>query len=161
LRPGDVVIASNVLGRNGNFSTDDGWTAWLLGAIPQALYAPIAGVDSAIAAKAQRRELGRRSGALAVDMESHIIGEFAAKHTMRFVAIRVVIDTVDRRIPQAALACVSSNGETRMAALGRLLVERPADTLDVLRLWADWLSARRALINCCEILSASVGKPRS
>lgn len=158
LRPGDVVIASNVVAHDRNFPTDDAWSGWLLRAIPQALYAPIAGVDSAISAKAPRRELGLRSGALAVDMESHIIGQFAARHAMRFVAVRVVIDTVERRLPRAALACVASNGETRIAALCRLLAARPGDALDILRLWTDWLPARRALVDCCEVLSASVGE---
>jgi hypothetical protein len=158
LHAGDVVIASGIVGVDGHFPTDANWSGWLLTAIPTAVYAPIAGVDSAITARAQRRELGLRSGALVVDMESHLIGRLAAKHMMRFVAIRVVIDAVDRNVPGAALACVSASGETRMSTLGRLLLKRPADTLDVLRLWADWLPARRALVKCCDVLSASVGQ---
>jgi adenosylhomocysteine nucleosidase len=156
LRSGDVVIASGIVGRNGSFATDDAWSGWLLSAIPTARYAPIAGVDSVIAARPKRRELGIRSGALVADMESHIIGQFAAKHQMRFVAVRVVIESIHRKIPRAALACVSASGETRRSTLGRALLGRPAETLDVLRLWADWMTARKALVNCCEILSASI-----
>ncbi|WP_024508621.1 hypothetical protein [Bradyrhizobium sp. ARR65] len=156
LGSGDVVIASGVVGRNGSFSTDDAWSGWLLSAIPRALYAPIAGVDAAIVPRTQRRELGMRSGALAVDMESHLVAQFATRHGMRFVAVRVVIDSMHRKIPRAALACLSSTGEARMSALGRCLLKRPADTLDVMRLCMDWLPARKALVNCCDILSASV-----
>lgn len=156
LRAGDIVIASSIVGQNGNFATDDVWSGWLLTAIPTAFYAPIAGVDLAVVASAQRLEIGGRMGALAVDMESHLVGQFAARHLMRFVTVRVVIDTVNRCIPETALACLSSNGETRRSKLGRLLLARPTDTLDVVRLWADWLSARQALAHACEILSASV-----
>ncbi|MBU6462569.1 MAG: hypothetical protein KGL35_06310 [Bradyrhizobium sp.] len=156
LRAGDIVIASCVVGRNGSFATDDVWSERLLTAIPTAFYAPILGVESPLGVSAERRELGVRAGALAVDMESHIVGQVASRNLMRFVAVRVVIDTVERDIPQAAVACLSNNGETRMSRLGCLLLERPTDTLDVLRLCANWLLAREALVNCCEVLSASV-----
>jgi adenosylhomocysteine nucleosidase len=158
LRAGDIVIASSVVGHNGEFATDDVWSGWLLTAIPTAFYARIAGVDLAVASSAQRLELSGRVGALAVDMESHLIGQIAARHLMRFVAVRVVVDAVNRNIPETALTCLSRTGEARRSELGRRLAARPRDTLDILRLWADWLSARRALANACEILSASVGQ---
>lgn len=158
LRSGDIVVASGVIGRNGSFATDDAWSGSLLSAIPRSLYAPIAGVDVAVAVTPERRELASRSGALVVDMESHIIAQFAANRGLRFVAVRVVIDAMHRRIPKAALDCISHDGETRMPALGRSLLERPSDTLDVLRLCSDWQPARRALLDCSGILSASVGQ---
>jgi hypothetical protein len=156
LRAGDIVVASCVVGHNGRFATDDVWSGRLLTAMPTAFYAPIIGVESPSGIRAERRELGVRAGALAVDMESHIVGQVASRNLMRFVAVRVVIDTIDRNIPQAAMACLSDNGETRMSKLGGLLLARPTDTPDVLRLCANWLLAREALVNCCQVLSASV-----
>jgi adenosylhomocysteine nucleosidase len=89
-------------------------------------------------------------------MESHVIARLAAANALRFVALRVVIDAVGRDIPQTALACVSSDGEASRWRLGRVLLGRPFDTLDVVKLWVDWRPARKALLNCSHVLGASV-----
>lgn len=156
LRSGDIVVGSEIVEPNGSISTDDVWSAWLLSAIPTAVYGPIVGIDFPIWARASRSELRLRSGALAVDMESHLIGRLAAANAMRFVALRVVIDAAGRNIPPTALASVSSDGETSRWRLSRLLLGRPADTLDVIKLSADWWMARKALLYCSEVLGASV-----
>lgn len=156
LRSGDIVVGSQVVGRNGSIPTDDIWSAWLLSTIPTAVYGPIAGIDIPISASSSRGELRLRSNALAVDTESHIIANLAAANALRFVALRVVIDKVNRNIPPTALACVSSDGETSRWRLSRLLLGRPSDTLDVMKLCADWWLARRALLHCTEVLGASV-----
>jgi hypothetical protein len=155
-RSGDIVVGSEVVGPDGSISTDDIWSAWLLSAIPTAVYGPIVGIDIPIAATASRTELRIRSGALAVDMESHVIAQLAATHGLRFVALRVVIDGVGRNIPPTALACVSSHGEVSRWRLSRMLLGRPSDTLDVIKLSTDWVLARKALLSCSDILGASV-----
>lgn len=156
LRSGDIVVGSEIVGTSGSVPTDDVWSAWLLSAIPTAVYGPIAGIDFPISERASRNELRLRSGALAVDMESHLIARLAVANSMRFVALRVVIDSAGRNIPPTALACISSNGETSRWRLSRLLLGRPSDTLDVVRLSADWWLARKALLCCSEALGASV-----
>ncbi len=156
LRSGDIVIGSEIVEQNASIETDDLWSAWLLSAIPTAVYGPIAGIDTPILASALRGELGLRSGALAADMESHVIARLAAAHGLRFVALRVVIDAAGCNVPQVALACVSSSGETSRWGLGRLLLGRPSDTLDVIKLCADWRPARRALLHCSDALLASM-----
>jgi hypothetical protein len=156
LRSGDIVVGSEIVGQNGKIPTDDVWSAWLLSSLPTGIYGPIAGVDMPVAAGPSRDELRLRSGALVADMESHVIAELAAAHGLRFVAVRIVIDTVDRNIPPTAFACVSSNSEASLWRVGRLLLGRPTDTLDMIKLWADWCLARRALLECCEVLGSSV-----
>lgn len=156
LRSGDIVVGSEIVAPNGSIATDDIWSAWLLSTIPTAVYGPIAGIDFPVSARASRSELERRSGALVVDMESHLIARLAAANAMRFVALRVVIDAAGRDIPPAALACVSMDGQTSRWRLSRLLLGRPWDTLDIIRLSADWWVARRSLVYCSEVLGASV-----
>jgi hypothetical protein len=156
VRSGDVVVASAVIGQGERIPTDDAWSAWLLSAIPTAVYGPVFGVDFPIPGGALRGELGRRSGALVADMESHVIARMAAASALRFVAVRVVIDAAGRNVPPTALACVSNNGETSRWRLSRLLLERPSDAVDVMRLGADWWLARRALLKCCDVLGASL-----
>ena len=156
LRSGDIVVASAIIGQSERSPTDDIWSAWLLSAIPAAVYGPISGVDVPIPAGASRSELGRRSGALVADMESHVIARLAAASALRFVAVRVVIDAAGRNVPPTALACVSSGGETSRWRLSRLLLGRPSDTIDMMKLWADWWLARKALLQCSDALVASM-----
>lgn len=152
LSAGDVVVASEVIIAQGRFATDDRWAAELLWALPAAIYGPVAGSDVAITTVGSRRELAQWSGAMAVDMESHLVARAAAAYRMRFVALRVVIDAVNRRVPEAALGCVSCRGETTLSRLGQLLLRRPQDVTAVLRLCADWPRARRSLNECCKAL---------
>jgi hypothetical protein len=156
LRSGDIVVASAIVAPNERMPTDDAWSAWLLSAIPTAVYGPVSGVDKPILAGTSRDELGLRSGALVADMESHIIARLAVASALRFVAVRVVIDSAGRNVPPTALACVSSNGETNRWRLSRLLLGRPSDAVDIMKLWADWWLARRALLQCSDVLSASM-----
>ncbi|WGS19756.1 MULTISPECIES: hypothetical protein [unclassified Bradyrhizobium] len=156
LRSGRIVVGSEIVAPNGSVPTDDVWSAWLLSAIPTAVYGPIIGIDMPILACASRNELQLRSGALAVDMESHLIARLAAANSMRFVALRVVIDAAGRNVPPTALACVSSDGEISRWRLSRLLLGRPSDTLDVIKLSADWRLARKALLCCSEVLGSSI-----
>jgi hypothetical protein len=157
LRSGDIVVGSEIAGPDGVLPTDDTWSAWLLSAIPTSVYGPIAGIDIPVSANASRSALRLQSGALAADMESHVIARLAAANALRFVALRVVIDAAGRNVPPTALACISGDGETSRWRLSRLLLGRPSDTLDVFKLWADWWLARRALVYCSDVLGASVG----
>ena len=161
LRSGDVIVASQIVTKNRIFATDDLWSAWLLSAIPNSIYAPLAGLDAAVLAGAARADLGASSGAVAIDTESHTVAEFATRHGMRCVSLRIVIDATHRNVPPVAVACISNDGATEIRQLGRLLLARPADVLDVLLLWIDWLSARKSLIRCCEALDRSVGELES
>jgi hypothetical protein len=156
LRAGDIVVGSEIVGHDGRIPTDDFWSAWLLSAIPTAVYGPIAGVDIPVAASAARYELRLRSRALAVDMESHVIARLAAAHALRFIALRVVIDGAGRNIPAAAITCFSDAGEVSRWRLARRLLGRPSDAIDVIKLGADWRPARKALLSCAEVLGASV-----
>lgn len=156
LRAGDSVVASVIVSRNETFPTDDIWSSRLLSAVPAAIYGPIAGADLAVVRRAARGELGLRSGAIAVDTESHTIAGFAAAHSLPLVAIRVVIDPVHRNVPLSALACISTDGATKLSRLARLLLGRPADMLGIVRLCADWRAARAALVRSCKGLGASI-----
>ena len=156
LRSGDIVVGSEIIGPNASIPTDDIWSAWLLSAIPTSVYGPIAGIDIPVSADTSRGALRLRSGALVADMESHVIAGLAAANGLRLVALRVVIDAAGRNVPPTALACISADGEISRWRLSRLLLGRPSDTLDIFKLWADWWLARKALLHCSDVLSASV-----
>ncbi|WP_175345295.1 hypothetical protein [Bradyrhizobium sp. ORS 375] len=160
---GDVVVASAVVFNGQCFPTDDRWADGVLSEMSSAIYAPIAGADVAVTSAGARRELSRRSGAVAVDMESHSIARWAATNKIPFLAIRVVMDDVGRRVPEAAVSCVSSAGQTSPVRLCGLVMRRPLDALAILRLCADWPQARRSLHGCCLALASpgTAAEPKS
>jgi uridine phosphorylase len=146
LRAGDWIVASAVLDQGRTLLTDPFWSSKLLMAIPYAIYAPIAGVDSAIVHAAARTDLHARTGAVAVDNESHMVAKAAAAHALRFVALRVVIDAAHQRVPQLALDCVRSDGSISASSLLRSLASCPRETYHLLRLTIDWFAAKKSLV---------------
>ena len=73
LKPGTCVIGSAILDDDAQRPTDARWAQRLMRIIPGAVYGPIAGVREPIAHAADKRRLHEQTGALAVDMESHVV----------------------------------------------------------------------------------------
>ena len=157
LRAGDWVIASAIHESETVRKTDTRWSNRLRDAIPGARYAPILGVDVPIAEPAMKRELHRRTGAAAVDMESHVVAQLAAAHGLAFAAVRVVVDSADRAIPRAALCGMGVGGPTNVAALLRDLVARPAQLSPLARIAADAFAARAELLRVRRLLGPHFG----
>jgi hypothetical protein len=157
LRAGDWIVASSIRYQQEQVATDAVWSSRLLLALPHACYAPVVGVDSAIVQAPARGALYARTGAVAVDTESHLVARVAAAHCLRFAALRVVVDAAHRRVPQAALDCMADDGSTSVAILLKRLLANPAQTWGVARLTADWLAARASLIAIRELLGPTLG----
>ena len=60
---------------------------------------PLASSEKVLADPAQKRALGQRTGAGAVDMESAALRDWAKARGAAFAAVRVVLDGVDERLP--------------------------------------------------------------
>ncbi len=88
-------------------------------ALPQAHHGQIIGQDHIAATAAEKAALYAATGALAVDMESHIAARVAARHGLPFIAIRTISDTADESLPPAALVGMSPDGSM---ALGKVLM---------------------------------------
>ena len=122
LEPGDVVI--------------DGDAALLerLGqALPDAHRGGIAGSDTIAATVAQKRTLAERTGALAVDMESHVAARVAARHGLGFAALRVISDRAADDLPPAALVGMRPDGGMALGAVLASLARRPAQLPALIR----------------------------
>ena len=94
LRAGAVIVASSVIGANGvkmALPADERWSQLLLRALPQAMHAPVLGVDAPVTEPADKLKLFRQTGAAAADMESHIAASVAASHGLPFAVLRVVV----------------------------------------------------------------------
>ena len=129
LMPGSIVIADAVTAPDGRrIATDTAWAEGLanvIGGRMAVACGPIAGSDTVIASAAGKRELRDSTGAAAVDMESHGIGEVAAAAGIRFLAVRAIADPAARAIPPWVLKGVAEDGGLRPAAVIAPLLARP------------------------------------
>ena len=102
LHAGAVIVASSVIGANGvkmALPADENWSQILLRALPQAVHAPVLGVDAPVTEPSDKLHLFMQTGAAAADMESHIAAAVAASQSLPFAVLRVVADPAHRRIP--------------------------------------------------------------
>jgi len=76
---------------------------------------------SMITPAASKQNLGRCSGALAVDMESYSIGQAAAQQHLPFAVLRTIFDTVDEPMTFPVTTCLTPAGALRpWRLMGRL-----------------------------------------
>jgi adenosylhomocysteine nucleosidase len=127
LHPGTCVVGSAILSAASRLPTDPSWSRKLLSTIPGAIYGPLYGVPAPIADPEAKQALHDRTGAVAVDMESHVVANVAATNSMPMVAIRVITDPAKRALPRSALAAMRPDGTTDIAAMIRSVIRRPQE----------------------------------
>ena len=148
LRPGTCIVARGVLALGEGFPVDSAWAERMLAVLPAALHADLAGADRAIQLPSEKRALHTRTGAIAVDMESHIAARVARDRRLPFAAVRVVVDPAERPVPKAALAGQRADGGADARAVASALLARPREFPAVMRLAFDAWTAARALLRC-------------
>ena len=157
LKPGTCVIGSAILHDAVERRTDARWAQRLMRIIPGAVCGPIAGVREPIAHAAAKRTLHQETGAIAVDMESHVVAEAAAQHGVPVAAIRVVIDPAERTSPRSALAGTRADGTVDALAIARSLLRYPADLVGLIQMSFDARAARATLMRGSALLGPGLG----
>jgi len=159
LRPGAQLVASAVIGASGRVPTDEAWSRALLASHPSAVHAPILSIEEAIVDPAGKDRHFQRTGAVAVDMESHIAAAVAARHGLPLAVLRVVADPAHRRVPPSAMHGMRPDGRTDAIAVLRALIRRPADITGIVGIARDAWAARQMLSRSPPYLAGSVGAP--
>ncbi|WP_430869654.1 phosphorylase [Cupriavidus basilensis] len=159
LSPGRVIVATGVCDGGIRLPVDASWSQALCLALPEALSGVLAGTDGAVTSIAGKAALHAASGALAVDMESHIAARVAQEYGLPFAACRVVIDPAGRQVPPAAVAAMGADGSTDMWALLKGLLAGPWQVPDLIRLGRDARVARTALERVRGKLGVGFGLP--
>jgi hopanoid-associated phosphorylase len=159
LAAGHCIVASGVRHGEDVIATDPAWSRNLLAAIPEALHAEIAGADTVLMNPAHKGEVHARTGAVAVDMESHIAAKVAQAHRLPFAACRIIIDAAHRTLPPAAAVGLREDGTTDVAAVFRSIMREPRQLPDLVRTALDARVAWRALYTARGQLGAGLGFP--
>src|SRR5262245_11281283 len=123
LEPGDCIVASAVLSGTSRIPTDRRWSQNLVETVPHAVLGVLVGVPAPVATPDAKRMLHQKTGAIAVDMESHVVAAVAAKHAIPMAAIRVITDPAVRALPKAAIGAMRGDGTTDIPAMLRLLAK--------------------------------------
>jgi len=129
LSPGTIVAGTAVLGGGQRWPTHPDaarlWAKRLGESGEGVVMSEIAGAETQIASPADKQALRDRTGAAAVDMESHVAAEFAAAHRLPLAGLRVVCDPADRALPPLAAKALRPDGGIDVAAVFRSLVRQP------------------------------------
>jgi adenosylhomocysteine nucleosidase len=126
LRTSDWVLATAILADGERIPTDAPWTERLVTRLPDAAKGLLLGVDAIVADAEQKADLHRTTGALAVDMESHVVARVARRHGLAFAAARVVCDPAHRALPPAARVGMKPDGQMDLAAVLWSLLAQPS-----------------------------------
>ncbi len=145
LVPGSVLIARGVHHDDERTETASAWVVRLAAALPGARIADIVGVDAPVVGSGEKAALHARTGAAAVDMESHVAARLAAQHGVPFAALRVVADPAERTLPPAALVGMRQDGTTDLGAVLRSLGRAPRQLPGLIRTGLDAKAAFAAL----------------
>ncbi|MFC3126064.1 hopanoid-associated phosphorylase [Pseudoroseomonas globiformis] len=125
LRPGDWVVAEAVLDGDERHAVDGPWASRLMEALPGAAQGMQVGQDGMLTDAAGKAALHQATGALGVDMESHVAARVALRHDLPFAVARVVSDDAGHDLPPAAEAGMRRDGGMDLAAVLRSLARDP------------------------------------
>ena len=150
LEIGDLLIANSVNGT----ATDADWTARLANALPAARIGPFAASDTMAADRETKASLRRETGAIAVDMESHL----AAASGIPFAVLRAVSDAADHSLPPAARVGLRNDGSPDIAAVLRSLIGDPRQLPALIRTARDVQTAYRALGHALDLAGPGFGR---
>jgi hopanoid-associated phosphorylase len=128
LKPGDMVLATHVQAGDAHYDATFDWhdaiTAKIAGAV-QLHCGLIAGVDRVLSKSADKAALHAMSGALAVDMESHIAAAYAQRSGLPFAALRAIGDPAARSLPDIAANALTRDGNVDLPKVLAGVLKRP------------------------------------
>jgi adenosylhomocysteine nucleosidase len=169
LRPGSCIVARNIVTETARYESNFAWAQSLINMLRGAnsgrfarhdvSFGDIAGSDVPLACTGAKRALHEKTGAIAVDMESHVAARIAAEHRVPFAAFRVVTDPSHRALPPAALVATRAEGTLDIPAVIVSLLRHPKQVPTLVRVALDSWTARQALVPSRRFLGPNLGLP--
>ena len=158
LAPGTLIVAEAVEGPFGRLETDRPWADRLAAALSTGPLAArlrrglMAAVTAPLVSADDKGVLHRSTGALAVDMESHIAGATAAAHGLPFAVCRAIVDPAWRTLPSAATAGLRDDGTTALGPILRELLRQPSQLGALIQVAVDARAARTSLVQARHVM---------
>jgi adenosylhomocysteine nucleosidase len=152
LKSGDIVVATEVM------AGDARWLAGL--SLKEDLFANVAlgrrrvvrgglaGAEKVVQGQSCKAALHLETGAVAVDMESHIAAAYAAEAGLPFAAVRVISDPAGSALPEVARAAIKPDGKIDLRKILRGVVRNPRTLRALVSTGMDFNRALRSLRGC-------------
>ncbi len=161
LAPGTLVLADEIATNDGTrHATDPEWRHGLravLADMVAVVGGAMLGSDVVIKTPADKVNLYRTLGTVAVDMESHAVVKVAHEAGVPFLAVRVVSDPAAGLVPPSAIGAVTDDGRRRYGRVLSKLARRPQDLPALIRLGHSTARAKRTLVRVVELAGPSLG----
>jgi hopanoid-associated phosphorylase len=159
LAVGTPVIGSGTVRHKTRWSTDAAWQDALAARIPHAVRGIIAGSDAILTDPTYKAALHDQTGAVAVDMESHICARIAAAHALPFAILRVVSDEAGHTLPPAVTRALDRDGYVRTGAVLLSVLTEPAQIPELIQTARNTRQALAELLRCVNVLGGSFACP--
>ncbi|MQX38159.1 hypothetical protein [Roseospira navarrensis] len=152
LVPGSIVLPARVINRHNPEQTwmvDAVWHAAVMAAAPTDLppfqTGALMGSDRAVGSVEGKHALAARTGAVAVDMESHAVARVAEAAGVPFLVLRTVADTANDVLPPWIAGVLNRDGSPNAAMAVRRMLAGPWRVPALVRLARRSATAERAL----------------
>ena len=136
----EIIFGSN------SMPTDRDWSQRLLGVIPNAVPGVLLGVSAPVARREEKRDLFIKTGAVAVDMESHIVAAVGLAHGLPVATIRVITDPAQRTLPRSAATAMRPDGTINIGAIVWSVLKSPSEISGLVLTAVDACAARASLV---------------
>lgn len=161
LRPGDIVIATEVVAADSRWTTAEFFTADMIdlvaGSGRRVVRGILAGAEEVVLNPTDKAALRAITNAVGVDMESHIAAGYAASAGLPFTAVRVISDPASRALPEIAANALKPDGNIDIWKVLRGIARKPSAIPDLMRTSRDFNQAIAALRGCRSLLLAGSG----
>jgi len=149
LRPGTVVLPDLVvLSDGGECAADLEWRDRLQSRIGDRVpttTTPLFHAGHVVESPQHKREIWQRCRAAAADMESGAIARVAEEYGLPWIAVRVVLDAADDRLPGVVLSAADTRRLGSAAVLCWRIARRPGQWPTLFTLWRAYLIAGRSM----------------
>lgn len=115
----------------------------------------VLGAARIVSSPEDKQALHGRTGAVAVDLESHVVAAAAERSGCRCAVLRAIADSAALPLPPAALVGVDANGRPAILPVLRSVLARPAQVPELLRLALVMRAALAALERALPALVAA------
>jgi hopanoid-associated phosphorylase len=157
LKPGTCIVGTAVLFDGSPYKADAAWTKKIAACLPQAELGLVTGSRTVVADPREKRALQEATGAIAADMESHVVAQIAEKHGLPFAILRAVADPAHQKLPAAAIHGMKPDGSTDVRGVLKSLSSEPGQMTELMRVAANAWRARASLLRCHRLLGPGLG----
>jgi hopanoid-associated phosphorylase len=130
---GELVVGTSVVIEGVTYPGDPALCERLAAIVSAAALGPVAGSTVIAAGPAEKEKLRAATGAIAVDMESHVVAAAATGAGIPFAVLRAVSDRADDALPKSARAGFRPDGQVDVMAVIANLARQPSELPALLR----------------------------